>query len=125
MFNITDIEAGWLNLHIGNKKFQASYLTNVKEELDYLFNFESAFKNDNILVRRIYIDGEGDDLYLTAWKTYDKLTIIWEHADFDNPEYNIVVLYFDYNDFMKKYNEVWNNIMGDYNKNFKYDDLED
>lgn len=123
MFNISNINAGWLKLRVGDKEFHASYLTDVKEELDYLFDFEScAIKNDTN-VRRIHVDGEGVDLYLTAWKIFDQLIVVWED-DVDNPNsplFDVDIFHFNYEEFMQKYYDIWDNVIEDYNKYFKYD----
>ena len=74
MFNITDVEAGWLTLHINDDEFVCSYLTDVEYELRKILEL---LNND---VCRIEFEGEGPMLYLTCFmEPYrDVLHIIWE-----------------------------------------------
>ncbi len=111
LINITNIKHGWLTLIIDGNKFTASYLSDVKEELDKLFNLP----DNDLNVNRIYLDGEGKDLYLTAWRVFDRVTIVWE-LDGDKPM--IKTINADYSKIIKEYNLLWRNIGEDYKNNF-------
>lgn len=111
MINITNIKCGWLCLSLANNKFYASYLTDVIYELDSLIDKCSVEKPT-----KIYIDGEGKDLYLTAWLNYDdKIIIIWE--EYSNSEL-LHIMKFDYEEFKNQYEQLKERIKEDYNENF-------
>ena len=109
MINITNIKGGWLDLHIGDKTFTVSYLTDASDELDKIL----TLNEDKI--KLLYFDGEGKDLYLTIRKEYDDIIIIWEELS-DN-----VYLYrleYNYEKFKQEWLRLWITIQEDYWKNF-------
>jgi hypothetical protein len=105
MIDVSNFGYGWLDLQLKNKTFRVSYLTDVKSELDKLFNLS----NGELDVKRSYFDGEWRGLYLTAWKAYNTLFITWEEEGED-----VDVLKFDFNEFIKHYNNIWKDIEKDY-----------
>lgn len=109
MINVTNINAGWLNLHIADKVFSVSYLTDVKDELDKIYMLD-----DNSL-QLLYFDGEEDDLYLTIRKEFDDIIIIWE--EISDKEY-LYKFKFNYETFKQKLSEVWERVEQDYYKHF-------
>lgn len=117
MINITDIFAGWLTLTIGDKSFKVSYLTDVKEELDRIFNLRNVLNNDEDITAEILrFDGEGPILYLTVRKEYSDIVIIWEeHRDKPYLRY----FEYDYNEFCNELESVWKREEEKYNKIFK------
>lgn len=117
MINITNIHGGWLNLHIGDKSFCASYLTDVYEDIKKIFELEEYKYHKNMLSTILYFDGEGKELYLHVRREYNEVIIIWEEYD----EKNNLTLYkmqFNYEDFKQEWLRLWNNIREDYWKNF-------
>src|SRR5690606_766323 len=103
MINIKfeNIQGGWMDFSINNHTFCVSYLTHFDEEMEYLLDLP----NDDIKVKRIYIDGEGVDLYLTAWRVYDDLFIVWEEWRDDVKTY---IMRFKYDEFIEVYNKAFN-----------------
>jgi len=73
-------------------------LTDFKNEMEYLLDLPEDPKE----VKRICIDGEEIDLYLTAWRVYNDLFIIWEEWT-DICEMHI--MQFNYDDFVESYNK--------------------
>lgn len=96
---------GWEELTIGRKCFPVSYLSDLWQELDDLFDLEDDV--DNLAVKRIMLEGESyGDLHLTAMrrKYGEELMIIWD----DEEDY--VVMTFPYKEFMLEYIKEKNNI---------------
>lgn len=111
MIDIVNIKHGWLTLEITHNKFTISYLTDVLHELDYLIDYCGENCPNTIL-----LDGEGKDLHLTAWLTWDsKIIIVWEeYSDSDL----LHIIKFDHKEFKKQYEELKERIIDDYNENF-------
>lgn len=93
MVNIKDIKHGWLTFLIENKSFRVSYLTDIKQELFKFMDLTHAEDS----VKRVLLDGEGKDLYLTAWLDWrENIVIVWETDKDDvSDERNIFILNFD------------------------------
>lgn len=117
MIKVTRMQYGWLTLHINERAFGVSYLSAFKEEMDDLLNLPY----DNMTVNRILLDGEGIDLYLTAWRLFDILVIVWEVAT-DIPRIDTMI--FDYNEFMKDYKVMWDEIKDNYQRDFLMEDAD-
>jgi hypothetical protein len=66
------------------------------------------------------LDGEGVELYLTAWRVYDKLFIVWEVWT-DDISTNI--MQFDYNEFVNEYNTQFDLIKEVYMTHFDLDSM--
>lgn len=107
-----NIYAGWMDFSINNHTFCVSYLTHFDEEMEYLLDLP----NDDKKVKRIYIDGEGVDLYLTAWRVYDDLFIVWEEWRDDVKTY---IMRFKYDEFMEVYNKAFNAVKDVYQTHFE------
>lgn len=107
-----NIYAGWMDFSINNHTFCVSYLTHFDKAMKYLLDLP----NDDRKVKRIYIDGEGIDLYLTAWRVYDDLFIVWEKWE-DNVETHIMK--FKYGEFIEAYNNSFNAIKDIYQTHFE------
>lgn len=110
---IDNIRFGWLTFGINNHSFNVSYISAFKEEMDYLLDLP----NDDITVKRIYLDGEGTMLYLTAWRVYDDLFIVWEEW---TDKVVTDVMMFKYKEFVKEYYKVFDAIQEEYKKHFEY-----
>lgn len=126
MIEIRNIKYGWLDLYIDQYCFTASYLTDVVDDLNYLFNVKTGES------KLITVNGEDKgDLNLISFiswgkykDTYDWLiNIVW------NPELedDLEVIQYPFNDFIKEWNQVKEDIEEDYKLNFlpHYDDEED
>lgn len=103
MIKLEKPTAGWMNIQIGDETFPVSYLVDVWEELDYLFNLK-----DDEIVNRVQLDGESCGcLNLVAYLSNgDKvINIIWQENDDPSK-----LLHFDYNEFMAEYNNEKENI---------------
>jgi hypothetical protein len=112
MINISNIKHGWLTLHINSHKFQASYITDVMEDITDLLVLE-----DYHVPKTIYVDGEGIELHLTAWRDYDYLILIWEEYGRNN-EVTLDAFKLDFTEFCNKWKEVCDNIRDEYKNNF-------
>ena len=111
MIKVTDMEHGWLTLHINSKQFCVSYLTDFKKAMDILLNLSEIDQE----IKRIYFDGEGLDLFLTAWRCNGRFFIVWELDDSDSsPE----VMVFNYGEFMDEYEVMLEGIAENYRKDF-------
>lgn len=118
MINIKNINAGWLTFCINDLFFRASYLTNVLKDMDDWLAKIIDYKNKPHTPFVLYLDGEGSDLYLTGWRTYDsKLIIIWEEYSKNN---NIMIMNFVFKigDFYDEFEKVYDRIKDSYNENF-------
>lgn len=111
MINVTNINAGWLNLHIADKVFSVSYLTDVKDELDKIYML------DDKPLQLLYFDGEGSDLYLITRKEFNNIIVIWEECT-KYGEFIVKRFEFDYETFKKELSEVWKRVEQDYYKHF-------
>lgn len=111
MIKVTDMENGWLTLHINDKSFGVSYLTDFKGAMDMVLKLSDGDQE----VNRMLFDGEGLDLYLTAWRYYEKLFIVWE---VDDGEFKPEIMIFDYEKFMDDYEVMLEGIADNYRKDF-------
>lgn len=111
MIKVTNMKHGWLTLHINNKSFRVSYLTNFKREMDEVLRISYGEHE----VNRVLFEGEGLDLYLTSWRVYDKLFIVWELMN-DDPKPEVMV--FDYEKFIEDYQIMLDEIEDNYRKDF-------
>ena len=111
MIKVTDMEHGWLTLHINNESFYVSYLTDFKKAMDMVLKLSDGDQE----VNRMLFDGEGLDLYLTAWRYYEKLFIVWE---VDDDEFKPEIMIFDYEEFMGDYRVMLEGIADNYRKDF-------
>jgi hypothetical protein len=132
MIDISNISVGWATVHIGHCSFNASYLTDIKSDFDYLFNLD----NSDYSVRKIVLEGEGHgDLNLIAYLTFENLNeyltidetknenygdvinIIWQPI-FSVNSNSISLLKFPYDKFKAQYQAMTNAIKDNYIKNF-------
>ena len=119
MINIKAILYGWLTFSIEDFSFRASYLTepieDINKALDYLAGEEiETYHNP----QQVYLDGEGDDLYLTIWKSFNEdIVIIWE-AYYENSIMGIFT--FDFDEFYKEWKMLTGRVKDDYENNFLF-----
>jgi len=112
IIKIENINSGWLTFSINNRSFVVSYLSNFKKEMEYLLDLP----DDDMTVKRICLDGEGPMLYLTAWRVYNDLFIVWEEWT-DKVETDI--MRFGYEDFVKEYQSAFGKVKEAYKKDFE------
>lgn len=125
MIGVSDIRAGWANLHIGNYTFCVSYLSDIVHELNRLFDI-NLFES-----KKIKLEGEtSGDLTLVSYITFgnvnDLLPMSKQHDnDYgyilniicqDNNNTNIVR--YPYTEFMEEYKQMKAIIKPNYIKNF-------
>ena len=115
MIKVTDMKHGWLTLHINNKSFTVSYVTDFKRAMEMVLKLSYGDQE----VNRMLFDGEGLDLYLTAWRHYDRLFIVWE---LDDSNFKPEVMVFDYGEFMVDYKVMLSDIEDNYMKDFLLED---
>lgn len=134
MISISDIKAGWAVLNIGYCCFEVSYLSNLIEELDYLFDLP-----DDMSVKKVELEGESQgELSLVAHLTfgnvndylpsiahrvddeYDRIINIIFQRTFCSMEDSITIMKFPYKEFLEEYLSFRNNdeFLEDYIKNF-------
>ena len=133
MINITDIQYGWATLHLGYCSFDGSYLTDIRADLDELFNLKKDYE-----VNKIIIEGEGQgDLSLVAHLTFEDvnkylkerdkrdeenkydyvINILWQRLY--NPEENtFCLLKFPYKEFLEEWKVLKKNIKEVYERDF-------
>jgi hypothetical protein len=109
MIDIRNIQSGWLDLQIGNREFCVSYLTEVKDEINKLFEDRTT--------KVLYFDGEGAELCLTIRYEYNNIIILWEECTHYGA-YNLDRLEFNIDEFKEAWLVLWNKIQDNYNKNF-------
>ena len=117
---IAENSMGWLKFILEDKSFNVSYLSDFIEEMRELLDLSDDYKHDKE-VHRIYLDGEGKDLYLTAWREYKTLYIVWENYG-EEDKADLKIMQFNYNDFMKEFNDKFETIKKDYYNLFDYDE---
>ena len=136
MIDIYDISFGWAVLQIGYCVFNASYLTDIKSELDYLF-FDLG-GTDECSVRKVILEGESQgDLALISHLTFEDvnqylptskqrgtsdnydyvLNIIWQRL-YSSDANSLTIMKFPYREFLEEYKELINNIKDDYINGF-------
>ena len=128
MFNIYSIYAGWMTVSFGERKdegysytdkngevFHFSYLDDVKEQLDNLFNLDySDVKNK----KDEEFDLEGEDVWIHTALWGDKIHIFCSYMYVDEPrDFHYI---FDYKDFLKEYVETMKEYKEQYLKDFSY-----
>lgn len=118
MINIDNIHCGWLRLNIGGLTFNCSYLTDVLEDLNKLFNCD---KDSDEQPRKICLDGEGKDLYLTAWKSYNNFIIVWEEEFDADIELLVHCFIFDCRQFHRQWSKLKEEIVKTYKREFLMD----
>jgi hypothetical protein len=113
---IPETAIGWLYLTINDNKFCVSYLSDFYKEMEKLLTFsENTY---DMQANRIYLDGEGKDLYLTAWRHDNLLFIVWEC---ETDELVTELMKFDYDDFLNEFNKNFEVIREDYYTRFDWD----
>lgn len=116
MIDITNIKAGWLDLHIDKRIFHVSYLTDVVSELNGFCNLPPSG------AKVFFFDGEGIELYLLARKEYEDIILIWEEHDRKG---NVILDRFEcnYDQFWNEWKELWDKIKDNYLDNFDLDNF--
>lgn len=136
MINITDIQYGWATLHLGYCSFDGSYLTDIRADLDELFNFKDNLNDCE--VHKIIIEGEGQgDLSLVAHLTFDDvnkylrerdkrgeentydyvINILWQRL-YSPEEESFCLLKFPYKEFLEEWEALKENIKETYERDF-------
>lgn len=120
---IPDNTIGWLHLKINDKLFTVSYLTDFITDMRELLTFaDNNYRETE--VHRIYLDGEGKDLFLTSWRAIYDLYIVWEYYGEEDKQ-NLEIMKFNYNDFVKEFNEKFEVIKDKYYQQFDLDSISD
>jgi len=117
---IAENSIGWLRFILEDKSFNVSYLSDFIEEMRELLDLHDDYTHDKE-VHRIYLDGEGNDLYLTAWQEYYTLYIVWENYN-EEDKSDVKIMQFNYNDFMKEFNDKFETIKKNYYSLFDIDE---
>jgi hypothetical protein len=117
---IPEKSIGWIYLTINSNRFCVGYLSDFIESMKKLIKFDNNEWNHK--VNRIYLDGEGKDLFLTAWKHENILFVVWESED-DNLK--VELMQFDYNDFVNEFNTKFELIKENYYTRFDWDSMND
>lgn len=112
MIDITNIDCGWLDLHIGDRTFKVSYLTDVAKELNGIKNFLSNGE------QLCFFDGETSVLHLIIKKHNDNIIVIWKEYDEDDNEI-LDKFEFNYAHFLYEWHLVWERIKNEYKENFE------
>lgn len=125
MIEISDIRAGWANLHIGNYMFCVSYLSDIVYELNRLFNI-NIFES-----KKVTLEGETNgDLTLVSYITFgnvnDLLPMSKQHDNDYGYILNIIcqdshstnIVKYPYTEFMEEYKQMKAIIKPNYIKNF-------
>jgi len=126
MIKITNIEHGWLTLTLNDgkkeKSFQVSYLDDFISSMRNLLSIKNNDYDEQDNVGRIYFDGEGHDLYLTAIRECygDNLYIVWEQYE---KEEIIDIFQFKYEEFCEAFEDEFSRVSETYYKNFDWDTL--
>jgi hypothetical protein len=116
---IARIGHGWLTFFINNHPARVSYIVNFKLLMKDLRDIGGD-------IRRINLDGEGVDLYLTSWLVYnvdtgiDDIYILWENWESDVPEF--IMFKCDYSKYKEIYNDEFARIEKKYDENFAFDE---
>jgi hypothetical protein len=108
---ITDIHSGWLKFTVENHSFYVSYLSDFNDDMNDLLDLP----NGDIAIKRIMLDGEGKELYLSAWRVYDELFIVWE--EYSNSRI-LDIMQFQYEEFKTAYEAQFKINEQKYNKHF-------
>lgn len=119
MFDITDVECGWLTLHISDFEFVCSYITDVKYELEKILHLRDDVYSG---VCRICLDGERPELFLTCFvEEYGekRLHIIWE--EYGNNNDRIEQLIVPYESFCNEIKKWFEDNKEYYHDNFGYE----
>ena len=119
MFNITDVECGWLTLHISDFEFVCSSITDVKYELEEVLHLRDDVYSE---VCRLHFDGEGPELFLTCFvEEYGekRLHIMWE--EYGNNNDRIEQLIVPYEPFCNEIKKWFDDNEEYYYDNFGYE----
>ena len=117
---INRIRAGWLTLGIEDNLFEISYLTDVKDEFDYLLDLETGSENSKSIILEMETDGA---LCIHAIRDYSVLylTLFEMYNDVIRP----VTYRFQYSAFIAKYLEQIESKKQDYIDEFLLLDEDD
>lgn len=120
MIDIYNMAHGWAMLQIGQCHFCVSYLSDVRDEIDYLLdlNMDDYYTSCS----RIYLEGENaGDLTLIAYLTYEAdntyINIIWRPMFNEHGE-NTIIMKYDYSKFRDSWEMVKDKIKDEYETNF-------
>lgn len=124
MIEVKNISCGWLSFYLKDEfseiNFVVSYLTDFMDEIDYLLDF--SFDDSDVDSKATLLDGEGTDLYLCSYKyVYDNEFFIMVRRDKTPP----VVMAFNYDRFKNEWENIKNDIMESYEKDFLMNNDED
>lgn len=109
---------GWLTFGIEDKVFEVSYLSDFINEIKDLLDFN---KEDlSTKVKRIYLDGEGTDLYLTAWMDLKEIFIVWEEWTDD---VDLKIFRFNFEEFKSEFEKQFDKIRDIYFEKFDLDSI--
>lgn len=114
---------GWLDFTIQDKTFHVSYLSDFIEDMRGLLVFGKDKDYNPCEVHRTYFDGEGIDLYITTWIDLDSLFLTWEHYN-KHGELDIKTFRFDYDKFMKVFENEFSRVKDLYYTIFNLDSLD-
>lgn len=109
---------GWLDLTIKDKTFTVSYLSDFINDMQILLDLNDSCRD--MKVNRTYLDGEGIDLYLTAWKSDKHLMLAWEVWEDD---LSIELMQFNYQEFVEEFNQKFEVVRDVYFKQFDLDSV--
>lgn len=120
MFNIKGIFAGWMDITFGEKSekvFSFSYIEDVKEMLDNLFNLEYGKVNE----KTEEFDLEGADLMIHTHLYGDDIHIFCSVLGDKKEDYHYI---FNYKGFLKCYFQEMSDHKGNYIRDFAYHELD-
>ena len=127
MINIIDIQYGWATLNIGYCSFDVSYLSDSKEEIEYLLSLDvDMYEGES---RKVYLEGESQgDLTLISYLTFgcinpDEygyiLNIVWQRLFCDEIDGGgVTVMKFPFEKFKDEWSSLKKDMKDDYIKNF-------
>lgn len=110
MFKIDNIKYGWFDFNLSGKSYSISYLSDVKESLDYVFSLKENESKHCVLDMESY----GELLILTC-RLYDDLIITLFEVDSDNKYESFR---FDYDTFIDDYLSQMESFKSVYMKEF-------
>lgn len=116
LFDISNVQFGWLTMSLSGKIFIVSYLTDFLENMKAILNLSD--ENDCV---RLYFDGEGIDLYLTCYlhPYKNRIFIVWEEYG-SRVEPDITVLEMDYDNLCRDIKNWFRKNKRVYDRNFGY-----
>ena len=129
MFHVYSIFAGWMSISFGDDKiftgvdsedreiFHLSYLDQVKEDLDCLFNL--SYTDDKETKEKVF-DLEGEELLIKTYLYGDIIHIFCSYLSSEElKDYHYV---FDYKEFIKDYVSIMTPLEKSYMKDFAYNE---